>query len=138
MSLLYVAVQLLSHVEVFATPWTAACQASLSFTISRNLLKLMSSSFQFHSGILKNCTESWVHSRARAPPLFFCLCLSFVKTTVVTICPITHCEIKEITVSLILPSYITFHPQFMDAIIFHLLKVSTSRYVRISVCCGPH
>ena len=26
----------------FATPWTAACQASLSFTISRNLLKLMS------------------------------------------------------------------------------------------------
>ena len=25
-----------------ATPWTAACQASLSFTISRSLLKLMS------------------------------------------------------------------------------------------------
>ena len=26
----------------FATPWTAACQASLSFTISQSLLKLMS------------------------------------------------------------------------------------------------
>ena len=25
-------VQLLSHVQLFATPWTAACQASLSFT----------------------------------------------------------------------------------------------------------
>ena len=25
----------------FATPWTAVCQASLSFTISQNLLKLM-------------------------------------------------------------------------------------------------
>ena len=25
-----------------ATPWTAACQASLSFTVSQNLLKLMS------------------------------------------------------------------------------------------------
>ena len=35
-------VQLLSHVQLFATPWTAACQASLSFTISWNLLKLMS------------------------------------------------------------------------------------------------
>ena len=26
---------------LFATPWTAACQASLSFTISKSLLKLM-------------------------------------------------------------------------------------------------
>ena len=37
-----VAVQSLSHVQLFATPWTAACQASLSFTNSQNLLKLMS------------------------------------------------------------------------------------------------
>ena len=35
-------VQLLSCVWLFATPWTAARQASLSFTISRSLLKLMS------------------------------------------------------------------------------------------------
>ena len=35
-------VQSLSGVELFVTPWTAACQASLSFTISRRLLKLMS------------------------------------------------------------------------------------------------
>ena len=35
-------VQLLSHVLLFATPWTAAFQASLSFTISQRLLKLMS------------------------------------------------------------------------------------------------
>ena len=34
--------QLLSHVWLFATPWTAPCQASRSFTISQNLLKLMS------------------------------------------------------------------------------------------------
>ena len=32
-------VQLLSCVQLFATPWTAAHQASLSFTISRSLLK---------------------------------------------------------------------------------------------------
>ena len=37
-----VVVQLLSHVQLFATPWTAARQASLSFTISWSLLKLMS------------------------------------------------------------------------------------------------
>ena len=35
-------VQSLSRVRLFATPWTAARQASLSITNSRNLLKLMS------------------------------------------------------------------------------------------------
>ena len=37
-----IAVQLLSHVKLFATPWTAARQAPLSFTVSRSLLKFMS------------------------------------------------------------------------------------------------
>ena len=35
-------VQSLSHVRLFVTPWTAACQASLSISNSRSLLKLMS------------------------------------------------------------------------------------------------
>ena len=35
-------VQSLSHVQLFATPWTAARQASLSISNSRSLLKLMS------------------------------------------------------------------------------------------------
>ena len=35
-------VQSLSQVQLFATPWTAACQASLSITNSQSLLKLMS------------------------------------------------------------------------------------------------
>ena len=35
-------IQLLSCVRLFATPWTAACQASLSITNSCSLLKLMS------------------------------------------------------------------------------------------------
>ena len=34
-------VQSLSHVQLFATPGTAACQASLSITNSWSLLKLM-------------------------------------------------------------------------------------------------
>ena len=37
-----VVVQSLSHVGLFASPWTAAHQASLSFTISQSLLKPMS------------------------------------------------------------------------------------------------
>ena len=35
-------VQLLSHVQLVVTPWTAACQSSLSTTNSQSLLKLMS------------------------------------------------------------------------------------------------
>ena len=35
-------VQSLSHVQLFATPWTVACQASLSITNSWSFLKLMS------------------------------------------------------------------------------------------------
>ena len=31
----FIPVQLLSHVQHFATPWTAACQASLAFTITQ-------------------------------------------------------------------------------------------------------
>ena len=41
-SLQFSSVQLLSHVWFFETPWTAACQASLSITNSWSLLKLMS------------------------------------------------------------------------------------------------
>ena len=37
-----VVVQSLSRVQLFVTQWTAAHQASLSFTVSRSLLKLMS------------------------------------------------------------------------------------------------
>ena len=44
-------VHLLSHVWLFATPWTAPHQASLSFTISWSLLKLMS----IESVILSKC-----------------------------------------------------------------------------------
>ena len=37
-----VVVQLLSHVQLYVTPWTSVCQAFLSFTISQSLLKFMS------------------------------------------------------------------------------------------------
>ena len=48
-------VQLLSHVRLFATLWTAARQASLSITNSRSLLKLMSSESVMPSSHLILC-----------------------------------------------------------------------------------
>ena len=36
-----IVVQMLSHIQLFVTPWAAACQASLSFTSPWSLLKLM-------------------------------------------------------------------------------------------------
>ena len=50
-SFVFVDVQSLSHVRLFVTPWTAACQASLSCTISWSLTpKLMS----IESGMLSS------------------------------------------------------------------------------------
>ena len=55
-------VQFLSHVRLFATPWTAAHQASLSITNSQSLLRLMS-------------IESVMHPRisSSSVPFFPCL-----------------------------------------------------------------
>ena len=39
--LIFSLVQSLSHVQLFVSPWIAACQASLSITNSQSLLKLM-------------------------------------------------------------------------------------------------
>ena len=40
-NLFFCCCSVLSHVRLFVTLWTAACQASLSFTISLSLLRLM-------------------------------------------------------------------------------------------------
>ena len=48
-------VQSLNHVQLFATPWTAACQASLCFAISQSLLKLMSFELMMPSNHLILC-----------------------------------------------------------------------------------
>ena len=50
-----VVVQSLSHVQLFATPWTAAYQASLSITNSQSLLKLTSTELVMPSNHLILC-----------------------------------------------------------------------------------
>ena len=48
-------VQLLSHVQLYATPWTAPHQASLSITNSQSLLRLMSTELVMPSNHLIHC-----------------------------------------------------------------------------------
>ena len=48
-------VQFLSHVQLSVIPWTAAHQASLSFTMSQSLLKLMSIELMMPSNHLNLC-----------------------------------------------------------------------------------
>ena len=49
-----VVVYSLSRVQIFANPWTIACQASLSFTLSWSLVKLM----------FIKMVERWVYLKA--------------------------------------------------------------------------
>ena len=58
-------VQSLSRVQFFMTPWTAACQASLSITNSRGLLKLISIESMMPSNHLILC-----HPRLFPPSIF--------------------------------------------------------------------
>ena len=62
---IFVVVQLLSCVRLFVAPWTAACQASLSITISWSLLKLMSTESMMPSNRLILCC-----SRLLLPSIF--------------------------------------------------------------------
>ena len=66
--LYFIVIQLLSHVQLFATPWTAAQQASLSFTISWSLLKPMSIELVMPSNYLTLC-----HSLLLLPSVLPCI-----------------------------------------------------------------
>ena len=55
LKLIFVLVQSLSHVKFFVTLWTSAYQASLSFTISRSLLKRVSTELMMPSNDLILC-----------------------------------------------------------------------------------
>ena len=61
----FVVVQLLSHVQLFVTLWTAECQAPLFSTISQSLLKLMSIESVMPSNHLILC-----HSLLLLPSIF--------------------------------------------------------------------
>ena len=56
------------HVRLFVTPWTAACQASLSFRISQSLLRLMSTDLMVPSIHLILCCPLLL-----LPSIFLCI-----------------------------------------------------------------
>ena len=56
-------VQSISHVRLFTTPWTAARQAALPFTVSWSLLKLVSTELMMSSNHLIFC-------QTPSPPAF--------------------------------------------------------------------
>ena len=64
MNIQFSSVQSFSRVRLFATPWTAACQASLSITNSRSLCKLMSIKLVMPSNHLTLC-----HPLLLLPPI---------------------------------------------------------------------
>ena len=64
-SLIVLVVQLISHAQLFVTPWTSAGQASLSFTVSQDLLKLMSIELVMPSNHLIFC-----HPLLQLPSIF--------------------------------------------------------------------
>ena len=82
---LFVVVQFLSFIQHFATTWTAARQASLSFTISQSLLKLMYIEPVMPSNHLILCC-SLLHQRSIFPSsrVFLPLCkgVSLVKAMI--------------------------------------------------------
>ena len=73
----FISVQLLSHVRLFATSWTATHQASLSITNSRGLLKLMSIESVMPSNhlilccLLLSCLQSFPASGSLSMSQFF-------------------------------------------------------------------
>ena len=72
-------VQLLSHVQLFVTPWTAARQASVSITNSRSLLKLLSIESVLPSNHLILCRPLLL------PPSIFPIIRVFSKESVLCI-----------------------------------------------------
>ena len=64
-------IQSLSHVWLFATPWTEACQPSLSITNSWSLLKLMSIKLVIQSNHLILCHPLLLPSILSSIKIFF-------------------------------------------------------------------
>ena len=64
----FVVTQSWSPVRLFATPWTAACQAPLSFTVSWSLLKLLCTESVMPSNCPNLCHQS-IGASASVPPV---------------------------------------------------------------------
>ena len=91
---IFVVVQLLSHVQLFANPWTAACQASLSITISWSLLKLISLESVRPSNHLILCCPLLL------PPLYPFKYVIVADTVVSHLYSYRSCQFRELSLAL--------------------------------------
>ena len=80
-TLVVVVLQLLNRVWLFVTPWTIARQASLSFTIFRRLLKLMS----VESMITSNHLVLWNLAATKLPRLWAPMSKGYLSYSVVLV-----------------------------------------------------
>ena len=151
-----------SNVWLFVTPWTAACQASLSMTNSQNLLKLMSIESVMPSNHLILChpllllpsifpsirvfsNESALHIRwpkywsfsfSISPSSEYSGLLSFRIDRLDLLAvqgPAIHCSIYHILYTVI-SSYPQFlFPEFHLPVVNHSLKISNGEFQKQTI-----
>ena len=110
-------VQSLSHVRLFETPWTAACQASLSITNSRSLPKLMSVESMMPSNHLILCRPLLL------PPSIFPSVRVFSNESVLCIrCPKYWSFSSNISPSNKHSGLISFRMDLLDIKLYILIK----------------
>ena len=111
-------VQLLSHVWLFATPQTAACQASLSITNSQSLLKLMSIESVMTSNPLVLCHALLLPSIFPSIRVFFnelILCIRWPKYGSFSFSISPSNEYSEL-ISFRIDWYIFLHPKGLSRV----------------------
>ena len=126
-------VQLLSHVQLLVTPWTAARQASLSITNSRSLLRLMSIESEMPSNHLILCETTLTYNYCQ---LVICSPILWKKQ----ISPFLCCQCYRF--SLVTPWRMTcgtLHSDYVYSLVSHLLHFSEVRtsvqLVRTKIWC---
>ena len=109
-----VVVQLLSHVQLFETPWTVAYQVSLSFTVSWSL---------FRHTFIQSVMKYIVHAPFWVYVWWLLLAVNLITTTIFKMIPlfkkVFFCSFS-VNYSLILTS--ALHPDPKQLICFLLLK----------------
>ena len=106
-----VAVESLSHVQLFVTPWTARCQTSLPFTIFQSLLEFMSIELVMPSNHLILC-----HLLLLLPSIFPCIRVFFNESVLHIRWPKYWSFNFSIISSKEIPGLISFRMDWLDLV----------------------
>ena len=125
-------VQSLSRVWLFATPWTAARQASLSITNSRSSPKLMSNESVMPSSHLILC-----HSLLLLPSIFPSIRVSSNESSLCIRWPKYWSFSFNTSPSSEHPGLISFRMEWLDLLANLLLLLLLSRFSCVRLCATP-